>query len=527
MKILISDDLSERGIEILQKEKDLTVDVKTDLGHEGLLKEIKHYDGLIIRSATKVTKDIIDAAKALKIIGRAGIGVDNVDLDSASKKGIIVMNTPGGNTITTAEHAIAMMLAMSRNIPQANASMKEKKWEKKKFTGVEVFHKTLGIIGLGRIGTVVAQRGLGLGMNVMVCDPFISEEKTKTIGVKKVKLEKLFRESDYITIHCSKTDESKHMIGEEALSLMKDGVRIVNCARGGLIDENALCEAIKSGKVAGAALDVFEEEPPSSDNPLLSLDRIVCTPHLGASTGEAQENVAIDVANQMVDFFKKGQISNAVNVPSMEFDLLKKLEPYLVLAEKMGSFLTQMVEGGIQEVTIKYNGEIVNLGVKPITIHILKGILQVFMQTEVNVVNAPYLAKERGIEVVERSSTEAEDYANLIVLEIKTDKKKSHIAGTIFGNKEPRIVRIDDYRLEAVPSGHMLVFSNKDVPGTIGKIGTLLGENNVNIAGMQLGRVAPKGNAVSVVNVDSPVPEKVLDEIRNLPYIFYAKMVKL
>ena len=317
------------------------------------------------------------------------------------------------------------------------------------------------------------------------------------------------------------------MIGKEEFSLMKEGVRIINCARGGLIDEKALYEAIKSGKVAGAALDVFEEEPPSPDNPLLTLDSVICTPHLGASTGEAQENVAIDIANQIVDFFKKGQINNAVNVPSMEYELLLKLEPYLMLAEKLGSFQAQMLEGGMKEISIKYIGEVVNLGVKPITAHVLKGLLQVFMQNEVNVVNAPYLVKERGIHVVESSSTEVEDYSNLIVLEITTDKTKGTVAGTIFGKREPRIVKIDEYRLEAVPSGHMIVFSNRDVPGMIGRMGTLLGENGVNIAGMQLGRVAPKGDAVSVVNVDSPLPEEVLDKIRAIPNVFYAKMIKL
>lgn len=526
MKILVSDNISEKGLEILRREKDLNVVVKTDLNHKDLLEEIRDYDGLIIRSATEVKEDVIDAAEKLKIIGRAGIGVDNVDLDAASKKGIIVMNTPGGNTVTTAEHAIAMMLAISRNIPQANASMKEGKWEKRKFTGVEVFRKTLGIIGLGRIGTIVAQRAQGLGMNVLGYDPYISEERVKEIGVEKVELEELLKNSDYITLHCSRSDDTINLIGKEEFSLMKDGVRIINCARGGLIDESALYDAIKDGKVAGAALDVFKEEPPQ-ESPLLSLDPVITTPHLGASTGEAQENVAIDIASQMVDFFKSGQVKNAVNVPSMDYELLIKLEPYLSLAEKLGSFQAQMVEGGIKEVVIKYHGEIVNLGVKPITSSILKGLLQVFLQNRVNVVNAPYLAKERGIEVIESTSTETEDYANLIILEVKTDKTKGIVGGTIYGKRDPRIVKIDDYRLEAVPSGHMMVFSNKDVPGMIGKIGTILGKNNINIAGMQLGRVAPQVDAVSVVNVDSPVPEKVLNEIRSLPYIFYAKMIRL
>ncbi|HUU49384.1 MAG TPA: phosphoglycerate dehydrogenase [Nitrospinota bacterium] len=526
MKILVSDNISEKGLKILRSEKDLNIVVKTDLSHDDLLKEIKDYDGLIIRSATEVKEDVIESAEKLRIIGRAGIGMDNVDLEAASKKGIIVMNTPGGNTITTAEHAIAMMLAISRNIPQANASMKEGKWEKKKFTGVEVFRKTLGIIGLGRIGAIVAQKAQGLGMNVLGNDPYISEERAKEVGVKKVELKELLKNSDYITLHCSKSDDTVNLIGKEEFSLMKDGVRIINCARGGLIDENALYEAIKDGKVAGAALDVFEKEPPK-ENPLLSLDSVITTPHLGASTGEAQENVAIDIANQIVDFFKSGQVKNAVNVPSLDYELLIKIEPYLNLAEKLGSFQAQMVEGGIKEVVIKYHGEIVNLGVKPITNSVLKGLLQVFLQNRVNVVNAPYLAKERGIEVVESTSTETEDYANLIILEVKTDKTKGTVGGTIYGKRDPRIVKIDNYRLEAVPSGHMMVFSNKDVPGMIGKIGTILGENNINIAGMQLGRVAPKGDAVSVVNVDSPVPEEVLNEIRSLPYIFYAKMIRL
>jgi D-3-phosphoglycerate dehydrogenase len=526
MKVLVSDKLSEKGIEILKEAGDIDVDVKTGLTKEQLVTEIPKYHGLIVRSSTKVTADIIDAAANLKVIGRAGIGVDNVDVDAASKKGIIVMNTPEGNVITTAEHAIAMMLSLARKIPQANASMKGKKWEKG-FMGVEVYNKTLGIIGLGRIGSIVAHRAKGLSMNVIVYDPFISKERASTMGVELVELAELFRRSDFISLHVPKTSETTNLIGEREFALMKKGVRIINCARGGIVDEKALYKAIKEKIVAGAALDVFEKEPVPPDNPLLELDELICTPHLGASTDEAQVNVAIDIAEQIVDFFKKGQIRNAVNVPSVSADLLSKIQPYLTLGERLGSIHAQLVEGGVRKIMVKYSGDIVNLGVKPITISVIKGFLQVFIGEGINMVNAPFIAKERGIEVVETTTSESYDFASLISVTIKTEKMEKLIEGTIFGKKDPRIVRIDEYWVEASPSGNMLIFSNIDAPGVIGKIGTILGDDAINIAGMQLGRNKPRGNALSIVNVDSAIPDQTLAKIRSLPDIIYAKMVRL
>ncbi|MBI3601012.1 MAG: phosphoglycerate dehydrogenase [Nitrospinae bacterium] len=526
MKVLVSDKLSEKGIEILNRAGSIEADVKTGLTKEQLIAEIPQYEGLIVRSSTKVTADIINAAKNLKVIGRAGIGVDNVDVDAASKRGIVVMNTPEGNVITTAEHAIAMMLSLARKIPQASASVKGKKWEKG-FMGVEVYNKTLGIIGLGRIGSIVANRAKGLSMNVIVYDPFISKERAKSLGVELVEMPELFKRSDFISIHVPKTSETAYLIGEKEFAMMKKGVRIINCARGGIVDEKSLAKAIKEKIVAGAALDVFEKEPVPSDNPLLELDEVICTPHLGASTDEAQVNVAIDIANQIVDFFKNGQIRNAVNVPSISADLLSRIQPYLTLGEKLGSLHAQLIEGGVRGITIKYSGDVVSLDVKPITISVIKGLLQVFVGEGVNMVNAPFIAKERGIEVVETTTSEPHDFASLISVTIKTEKQERVIEGTIFGKNDPRIVRIDEYWVEASPSGNMLIFSNIDTPGVIGKIGTLLGDDNINIAGMQLGRNKPRGNALSIVNVDSPIPEKTLAKIRSMPNIIYVKMVRL
>jgi len=437
-----------------------------------------------------------------------------------------VMNTPEGNIVTTAEHTFALLLALAKNIPQANLSVKERKWERELFTGSELFSKTLGIIGLGRIGQIVARRAQGFEMAVLACDPYISGEVAEKIGVELVSFDNLLKQSDYISIHTPKTKETINLIGEKELTMMKDGVRIINCARGGLLDEAALYRAIVRGKVAGAALDVYEEEPPFT-SPIVELDSVICTPHLGASTEEARDNVSIAVAEQLIDYFKYGRIRNAVNVISVDIELLPKLEPYLKLGEKLGAFLAQWIEGGIREVTVKYSGEVIHLGVKPITISVLKGLLQVFLEDRVNVVNAPILAKERGITVTEATTSETEDYASLIRVEMKTDRGAGVICGTLFGMKDPRIVRIHDYHIEAVPSGFMLVFSNLDTPGVIGKIGTLLGNEKINIAGMQLGRISPGGEAVAMVNVDSPIPHDVLERIRALPNIFQAKLVVL
>jgi D-3-phosphoglycerate dehydrogenase len=524
VKVLVSDPISEKGIEIMKK-AGLEVDVKK-LSPEDLIKEIRGYDALVVRSATKVTEDVINAANKLKVIGRAGSGLDNVDKVAATKRGIVVMNTPGGNTITTAEHTIALMLSLARLIPQATSSMKEGKWEKKRFMGVEIYNKTLGIIGIGNIGSQVARRALALQMNVLGYDPYLSEEKAKELGIEVVELPELYRRSDFITIHTPLTPETRNIINRETISMMKDGVRIINCARGGIVNEKDLYDALVIGKVAGAALDVFENEPPE-DSPLIGLDNIICTPHLGAATAEAQENVAIAITEQMVDYLIYGTVRNAVNVPSVSADLLPKVRPYINLAERIGSFLSQTFEGGIKEVTIEYKGEVSELTVAPVTVAILKGLLTPILQETVNFVNAPFTAKERGIEVRELKSPEAGDYATLIGLEVRSGKMRGYVVGTLYNRRDPRIVQVNEFPIEAIPEGDMLVLSNNDKPGVIGNIGNLLGKNNINIARMQFGRETPGGRAISVVSVDTPIPDNVLQEIKKLPNVLSVKQVRI
>lgn len=526
MKVLVSDNLAKKGIQVFENADGIEVDVKVGLSNEELMEIIHQYDGLAIRSSTRVTADVINAATRLKVVGRAGIGIDNVDLKAASKKGIVVMNTPEGNTITTAEHTISMLLALSRKIPQATASMKTKKWEKKKFMGVEVYNKFLGIIGFGKIGQIVSKLARGLQMNVIVYDPYISKDAAQKTGIELVELDELFKQSDYITLHVPKNEETKYLICEETINKMKPGVRIINCARGGIINEQDLLNAINDKKVGGAALDVFEKEPPG-ENPLLSKDEVICTPHLGASTDEAQENVAVAVAEQIADYLLKDQIRNAVNVPSVDVETLKKIEPYLYLSEKIGSLQAQLCEGGIKKINIMYSGEIAKMDTKPITISVLIGLLSQFIETNLNMVNAPVIAKERGIEVLESRSSEPHDFASLISVKVTTDKESKIIQGTLFGKKDTRIVRVDEYHIEASPEGNMLVFSNMDAPGVIGKIGTILGDNNINIAGFNLSRTVVKGKAMAMVNLDSPLTDKAQDEINKIPNILFAKKIKL
>ena len=517
MKILVSDNLSKLGVEILQKEAGIEVDVNTGLAKEELIKIIPQYDGLIVRSATKVTADVIAAATNLKVVGRAGVGVDNIDLDAAGKKGIIVMNAPDGNMITTAEHAMAMMLSMSRNIPQANASVKDKKWTPKTFMGVELYTKTMGIVGLGRIGSVVAERAKGFAMKVIAYDPFVSKEQAEKIGVEIVELKDLLQRADFISLHSPKVGD-KPLLGKDEFNSVKPGVRIINCARGELIDEAALIQAIKDGKVAQAALDVYSKEPLSPDSPLLDVPEIICTPHLGASTGEAQDKVAIAICDQMIDFLKYGSIRNAVNMPSIDEETLKQIKPFLDLGSDLGQLASQLVEGPITQVKVQYNGDVSNLNVQPITICVLKGLLTRSLEG-VNMVNAPFIAKERGIEVQELKSNEIKDYTSTIQVQVTTKQGSRDITGSIFGKGDPRIVRFDEYNFEAVISKHMLILSNKDVPGVIGKLGNVLGKHNINIAGFHLGRLEKTGNAVSVVNIDSPPTSETLRELRETPNV--------
>jgi len=524
VKVIVTEKLSDRGLAILAAASGLTVDVKTGLSPEALQEAVGPYDGLVVRSATKVTKAVIERAANLKAIGRAGIGVDNIDVEAASKRGIVVMNAPEGNTVTTAEHAVALMLALAKNIPQANLSVKSGKWERG-FVGAEVFNKTLGIIGIGRIGRIVAQRATGLRMNVIAYDPYISKDMADELRVELVSLDDLLPRADFVSLHVPFTEATRNILNADRIGKMKPGARLINCARGGLVDERALREALAAGKLAGAALDVFEKEPPK-DNPLLSLPNVICTPHLGASTAEAQENVSIAIAEQMRDYLLRGVIRNAVNVPCVERELMTRLAPYLKLAESLGSLLSQIIEGGLRHIELAYSGEVSSLPTSPLTVSALKGILQASMK-DVNMVNAPVLAKERGIRITEKTSADAADFASLVTLSITSDKETRRIAGTLFRKEEPRIVQLDNYDLEAVPTGWMLVVFNEDIPGVIGKMGTILGNNDINIAAMHLGRNAPRGVAAAIYSVDERIPPRVLDDIRALPFVISAKLVRL
>ncbi|MCD5411458.1 phosphoglycerate dehydrogenase [Thermodesulfovibrionales bacterium] len=525
MKVLVSDSISSKGIEVLRK-AGLEVDVKTDLKPDELKAIISDYHALIVRSATKATSEIIEAATNLKVIGRAGSGLDNIDKYAASKRGVVVMNTPDGNTITTAEHTIAMIFSIARKIPQASASIAQGKWEKKKFVGIELFNKTLSVIGIGSIGGEVARRAQALGMNVIAYDPFLSKDKAKAMGVEKLDFIEVIRRADFVTIHAPLTNETRNLIKRESLKEMKTGVFIINCARGGIVNEKDLYDALKSGKVAGAAMDVFEKEPPV-DNPLVKHERVVCTPHLGASTKEAQENVAIAIAEQVVDYLIHETIRNAVNFPSIPIDQVAVLQPYITLAEKIGSFVSQIFEGEMAEVTLEYRGEVSKLNISPITIAALKGLLTPILHETVNFVNAPVIAKERRIEVKETKSTDAGDYQGIIAMRIKSPDGELQVDGTLFSKRDQRIVKIDNFTVEIVPEGNMLFMYNNDKPGVIGDIGALLGENNINIARMHFGRDKAGGLATSVVNIDSPVSGEIVEKIRNLPNILSVKVINL
>ncbi len=525
-RILVSDSIAAEGIEILEKIPDSLVDIRTKLSHQELLEVIGDYDALVIRSATKVTREVIACAGRLSIIGRAGTGLDNVDLEAATKRGIVVMNTPGGNTVTTAEHTIAMMLAMARRIPQATASVKAGKWEKGRFIGNEFYNKTLGIIGIGRVGSAVAERAKGLKMNVLAYDPHISADAAANIGISLVSLDEILQSSDYISVHVPLTDETRGIINAEAFQKMKRGVYLVNCARGGIILEKDLHDALLSGLVAGAALDVFEEEP-CRNKELLDLENVICTPHLGASTDEAQINVAIAIAEQISDFLTRGEIRNALNFPSVSAEVLNVIKPYLVLAEKLGLFQAQLLSGAIKEVTIEYSGEILAHNLAPITISLLKGLLTPVLKEGINYINAPLVARERGIHVLEVKSTELKAYSSLISLTVKTAQEEGSAAGTIFGRNDPRIVKVNRFTVEIIPEGNMLVLSNHDQPGVVGNIGTILGNNAINIAQMHLSRQLVDQQALMVLSTDSPLSDAVLEGLKKMPHVLKVKRLKM
>ncbi len=527
IKILVSDSLSNEGLKILKDVREFQVDVQTDLKPEDLKEKIKDYDALIVRSATKVTTEIIAAADKLKVIGRAGVGLDNVDLTAATQKGIIVMNTPGGNTISTAEHTLSMILALSRNIPQANASTKTGEWKRSKFMGVELYNKSLGVVGFGRIGKEVAKRALSFGMKVLAYDPFLSREIAESVGVEMVELKGLLQRADYITVHTPLTDETKHLISVEAFSIMKNGVRLINCARGGIIDEAALVVAVKQGKVAGAALDVFEKEPLTAENELLKLDNVILTPHLGASTEEAQLNVAVEVAEIVRDALVGKCIRNAANYPCVETEVFKTLEPYIELCEKLGRFTSQLIEGRFQKLDITYGGEIIKYDLTPLTMSLAKGLLSPILKDTVNFINSLALSQDRGIKITESKSSKEEEFVNLIQVTISTDKETRVVTGTLFANKQPRIVKIDDYYVELNPFGEMIVIQNWDRAGIIGNLGMLLGKHNINIAAMNFGREKPGGKAITVLNVDTSISADLFNKIIRTENVLAAKIIKI
>ena len=520
-RVLISDKLAPSAVQIF-KDRGLEVDYEPDLGKdkEALAARIGDYDGLAIRSATKVTEKVLEAARNLKVIGRAGIGVDNIDVPKASARGIIVMNTPLGNAVTTAEHTIAMMLALARNLPQANESTKQGKWEKPKFMGVEVFNKTLGLIGCGNIGSIVAERAQGLHMKVIAFDPYLSPERATEIGVEKVELDELLARADFLSLHTPMTDKTRGIINAEAMAKMKKGARIINCARGGLVVEKDLKEALESGHIAGAALDVYEQEP-ARENDLFAFDNVICTPHLGASTTEAQENVAVQIAEQIADYLLTGAVTNALNMPSISAEEAPRLKPYIDLAGKLGSFIGQITGSAIEDVTIEYGGHVGEMNTRALTSALLAGMLKP-MLGEVNMVSAPIVAKERGMTINEVRQTPRGVYEGYIRLEVTTENSKRSVAGTVFADGKPRVIQVKDINMEAEFGPSMLYVINDDKPGFIGALGSILGEEEVNIASMNLGRSQPGGEAVLLIDVDEPLPESTLEKVRALPQVKWA-----
>lgn len=519
-KVLVADELSASALKLFA-ERGVNVDVRIGLTRDALIDIIPDYDGLALRSSTKATEKVIAAATRLKVIGRAGIGVDNVDVKAATARGVMVMNTPYGNAITTAEHAVSLMLALARQIPRADATTKAGKWAKSELVGVEITGKCLGIIGCGNIGAIVADRGHGLKMRVVAHDPFLSPERAAELGVEKVELEALFQRADFITLHTPLTEKTRNIISRSAIAQMRAGVRIVNCARGGLIDERALFDALQAGKVAGAAVDVYEQEP-ARENILFAAENIICTPHLGASTREAQQNVAIQIAEQISDFLLTGAITNALNFPSISAEESPKLAPFVKLAEQLGSFAGQIIETGLKGVRIEYIGTVADMNTKALTAAALSGVLRPFL-AEVNMVSAPVLAKERGIKVEEVSRGQEGAYETYIRLCVETERQERSVAGTVFSDGKPRVIQVREIDMEAELGPHMLYTENKDKPGYVGALGMALGTAQVNIATFNLGRSQPGGKAIAILEVDEPIPDDVLEKVKGLPHVTQAK----
>jgi D-3-phosphoglycerate dehydrogenase / 2-oxoglutarate reductase len=526
-KILITDELSPQGLTYLTEAEDISFDIVRNLTSEELAARITEYEGLIVRSSVKVTEAVLAAAPRLKVIGRAGVGVDNIDVAAASVRGIIVMNTPGANTIATVEHTVALLLALCRHIPQAYSRLKQGVWDRKNFLGIQLHRKTLGIIGMGRIGSMVARRCQAFEMEVLTYDPYLSDEVALDLKVKPVDLPELFAKSDFIALHAALTDNTEKIINAEAIAQMKDGARIINTARGGLIDEAALLDGLRSGKIAAAALDVFTEEPLAPDSELLKLDNVIITPHLAASTIEAQRDVGTQIVIQMIDALRGRDFRNAINMPIMDVNLLKELQPFLKLAERVGSLQTQLAERAIQRVEVEIKGEEISEQIKAITVAILKGLLEPVLHQPINYINAPHLAQQRGIVVSQTRGLLTPDYPNLISCRVEWKGGSRTVAATLFNDDEPRLVQIEGYRVDVRPEGTILVTHSRDLPGFIGRVGTLLGQHNINIATWRTGRSAPGGMAISFISVDSDVPEPVMRALQQIELILKVQKVKL
>jgi D-3-phosphoglycerate dehydrogenase len=523
-KVLLLDGIDPAGIDVIKRSKDIEPIVRDKISRDELIRIVEEVDGIIVRSSTNVDRELMQKAKRLKVIGRAGVGVDNVDIDAATESGILVMNSPGGSTTTTAEHTIAMVFALARNIPQAYKSLKARQWEKTKFKGVELAGKTLGVIGLGRIGSEVARKCQAMGMNVVAFDPFINPEAHLSSGLELVDLDNVFDQADFITVHVPLSDNTRNLINKETIARMKDGVRLVNCARGGIINENDLHDALKSGKVAGAAFDVFEVEP-NTESPLLALENFIATPHLGASTVEAQRKVSEDICRQVSDYLLKNIVDGALNFPRLEAGAVERYQHFVDLAARLGTFISQICDGRLQTVSIRYSGEVSDMNLNYLTSVTVRSLLMPVLREGINLVNAMHVAKQRGIKIQETRVPAPENFTNLIVIELKTDVESHRVSGTVFNDKLPRIVNIDGYPLEVVPRGNMIFFTNNDKPGVIGAIGSVLGRCNVNIAGMHLGREHEGGKALALLLVDDRVSKDVIEQFRQVPNILSAKVV--
>ncbi len=526
MRILVCDGLEKTGVDRLRSASGVTVDEQPSISGDELARIIGGYEALIVRSKSRVTADLIDRAANLRVVGRAGTGVDNIDVSAATQRGIVVMNAAAGNTVTTAEHTMAMLLALARQIPQAVNATKAGRWEKNRFLGVELMGKTLGIIGLGRIGTAVADRARAFGMSILAYDPYFTREAAHELGIEMVALDEIIARADFITLHTPLTDETRYLINSAAIEKMKPGVRLINCARGGLIDELALADGIRSGKVAGAALDVFEQEPTPPDNPLLALEQVITTPHLGASTTEAQLGVATMIAEQVLDYLKHGTVRGAVNMPAVSAELLAAIGPYITLGEKIGLFQGQVFGHDLREVSIEYSGEVTEHDVKPITHAVLAGMLGPVIE-RVNMVNAAIVAEQRGIKISESLSRRARDFASMIRVRAVTTERESEVAGALFGRRDGRIVRINGFSLEAIPKGHMLLLFNRDQPGVLGSIATFIGDNDVNIGRLYLGRKKIGESALALIQIDQSMSEETLRALALVPGVISVKQVKL